>query len=552
MDWMRQHIPAGITPKELQDLCTQIASLLEQTFDHCACCDQDYVRCGSCVIEHICEKLASAVESCHNALARRASGDDAENEGKIMQQVGGSSSRIPDLIAIETVPNASGANIVRLAMTKVPGESLGSFLNHWKQQSGRAPVSNPQVMFNQLAEACNWSRELLSQLVPAFEVISPRAFHRDVNTHNVLVSSPGDLSAPQFGLIDFGLAIEAQSWASLSTQVPVVGDCRYWPVSAWFIFAAGGPEIIKQPQLLMEYRTQLDLHALGVTALQLFIEMLPQPVAGSAAASMLPEEFRVLKRAWEHYWQDAYRFWEPLFHAFERKTDWLQLRQRYLINNVHLIIAESLGNLRQALSNACDACARADPGSHLSAARPLFAALLELISQGGKGLAGEVGPCAVKVTSWQTIRSILAGRRGSGTSRRAVPDGVATGGATSHRSVQLPVGGPTFGTTTTIDQCNYTVGGATSHRSVQLPVGGPSFGTTTTTPPPTSTTSKPSFLSHQPALLGTTTPMPSSFPMPSTLFATSTPGMCSYAAPAGIAPLPLLSSVAQPRVMFVA
>lgn len=331
---------------------------------------------------------------------------DAENEARILQQVGGSFNRIPEMIAIDTVP-ISGGTSVRIAMGKVAGESLGAFLNNWKAKGGGAPSNDPRTVANQFSEACNWGRELISQLLPAFEAVAPVALHRDVNTHNLLVKTPaGDLAGPQFGLIDFGLAIEIKDWHNLSTQEPVVGDCRYWPASAWYSFSAGGSELAKQQPLLAEYRTQLDLHALGITALQVFVEMLPQALPGTSPR-LVPEEFRALKSAWERYWQDAYRLWEPLFHAFERKTDWTQLREHYMAKRVWATIADDLANVRQALSNVCDACVRAEPCSQLFLARPLFATLMELISQGGTCLPGEVSSGGKSLPTWQSARSAL-------------------------------------------------------------------------------------------------------------------------------------------------
>jgi hypothetical protein len=413
---------------------------------------------------------------------------DAENEGRILQQVGGASRRLPELIAIEVAPNASGNKSVRMAMTKVPGDSVGTFLNRWKQQHGgycQVPSSDPHLVNTQLCEAFTWGRELILQLLPVFEAISPIALHRDVNTHNVLVTTAGDLSAPQFGLIDFGLAIEMKNWPSQSTQVPVVGDCRYWPASAWLIFAAGGSELSKYQALLMEYRTQLDLHGLGIMTLQVFVELLPNPAPGSPAATVVPEEFWALKRAWQHYWQDAQRFWEPLYAAFQRKSDWTQVRKDYLRNNVHFVISDDLGRVRQALSNACSACARADPGSHIFSARPLLAALLELISQAGIGLPGEVPPGAVRLASWERVRSIFASAPAAGV---------------GHRSDEQP-------------------------RQLQGSTPAPSFAGTTTVPNVTSRspalistcTSSPTF-SYMPAITSTSTPMPiiasTSTPMP--------------------------------------
>lgn len=377
---------------------------------------------------------------------------DAENEGWILQQIGGASNRLPELFAIETTPMPQGNTSVCVAMSRVPGESLGACLNRWKQQQRGVPLMSTQAVAKQFAEACTWGHELISQLLPAFEAVSQYALHRDVNTHNVLVNTTADLANPQFGLIDFGLAIQMQEWPTLCTQVPVVGDCRYWPVSAWHIFASGGPELVKQPVLLNEYRTQLDLHALGVTALQIFLEMLPQPPAGSPGAAMIPEEFRALKCAWERYWQNVYKFWEPLFHAFERKTDWNQLRKQYRAQQVHLIVGEDLANVRLALSRVRDACAPSDPG------RTLICAMLELISQGGTCLIGEASG---RAPTWQSVRAILGpspilahASRSSSKSSSTAPGTTSTTpmsiGSTTARSrfaSHMPV---SIGTTTSI------------------------------------------------------------------------------------------------------
>jgi hypothetical protein len=163
---------------------------------------------------------------------------------------------------------------------------------------------------------------------------------------------------------------------------------------------------MERQQLLMEYRTQLDTHALGITAVQVFLEMMLQP-SSLAAASSVPGEVWVLKRAWEQYWKDAYRWWEPLYNAFEKKTDWNTIRQSYITNEVHNIIDKDLGHLRLALSRLCDVCANAEPGSQLSGAGHIFLAMNELISQGGKPLNHEACLGGVRLASWSNVRSIL-------------------------------------------------------------------------------------------------------------------------------------------------
>jgi serine/threonine protein kinase len=320
---------------------------------------------------------------------------DAENESKILQMVG-NVARSPGAIACETKHLPSGVMSVRLAMAKVPGDSLGTFL----QQRNASKIGDASSQF---AEACNFTHELLVQLVPTLDAISHVALHRDINTHNVLVSTGVGGSLPQFSIIDFGLAIDIQNWQTLLTRVPVVGDCRYWPVSAWYIFAHGGPKLMENQSLFMEYRTQLDLHAFGITAMQVFSDMLPQ-ASSSAVVAAIPEEIWALKSAWEQYWQDAYRLWEPLYKAFERKTDWETLRKSYIANETHNIIDKSLGHLRRALCTARDACAHVEPGSKLVV---ILSALAELISQGARPLGREAGRGSMKLASWSDIASLL-------------------------------------------------------------------------------------------------------------------------------------------------
>jgi serine/threonine protein kinase len=321
---------------------------------------------------------------------------DAERECTILQSVGNIGLRIPSFVACETLQLGSGAMSVRLAMVKVQGDSLGAYLQQWKSRWVGDPVS-------QFREACNFAYELLVQLVPTMDAINQQAVHRDINTHNVLVSIGS--GRPEFSVIDFGLAMSVPDWERKCNQVPVVGDCRYWPVSAWFIFAHGGPPLMENQGLFMEYRTQIDLHAFGLTTLQVFVDMLPQMVS----TSDIPQEVWSLKQAWEQYWQDAYLLWEPLYRAFERKTDWNQLRQSYIQCEAHNIIDKDLEHLRRALHNARDSCATAESGSILARAAVVFSAVVELISQGAKPLGREASKGSIRLANWLDIANILNG-----------------------------------------------------------------------------------------------------------------------------------------------
>jgi hypothetical protein len=333
-------------------------------------------------------------------------------------------------------------------MAKVAGDSLGAYLQEWKKQWAGDP-------FSQFTEACNFAYELLVQLVPTMDAISAVALHRDINTHNLLVTTGNGSSTPQFSVIDFGLAMSMQNWETMCCKTPVVGDCRYWPVSAWYIFAHGGPKLMEIQPLFEEYRTQVDLHAFGLTALQVFMDMLPQ-LASAAVASDIPEEIWGLKVAWEQYWQDAYRLWEPLFNAFANKTDWNQVRQFYIQSEAHNIIDKDLGHLRRALYNARDACAYAEPGSIVAKAAVVFSAVVELISQGAKPLGREAAKCSSKLASWSVIADILnSSGTASGTafarcdsiSRKRASTTCLPGLSTS--STTLPINSKPLGTTST-------------------------------------------------------------------------------------------------------
>jgi hypothetical protein len=361
---------------------------------------------------------------------------DAENEAKILQMVGNASKRHPGFVACETLKLASGIMSVRLGMAKVAGDSLGGYLQQWKQ----VWVGDPSSQF---AEACNFSHELLVQLVPSMDAISAVAMHRDINTHNVMVSAGHGSSNPQFSVIDFGLAMTMQNWNHMCSKTPVVGDCRYWPVSAWYIFAHGGPKLMEKQALYAEYMTQVDLHAFGLTTLQVFMDMLPQH-----KAPHIPTEVWGLKVAWEKYWMDAYRLWEPLYKAFERKTDWNQLRQSYIQMEAHNIIDKALRNLRRALFNARDACACAEPGSIVAKAAVIFSACVELISQGAQPMGPEAAKGNIRLTSWRDVADMLnrsgmavapLGRRPSTNGMAVAPSG-SLGGSLANGMAVPPFG----------------------------------------------------------------------------------------------------------------
>lgn len=274
--------------------------------------------------------------------------------------------------------------------------------------------------------------QLISQLAPTFERISTHAFHRDVNSHNILVEG-GDVLVPNYGLVDFGLAVDFQKWQGPGVSptswhlIDIGGDCRYWPMAAWLQFECGWQELVKYPALASEYQTHLDLHALGITALQVWgnviasaINTAKRPNEGGSVnhngdAERMPDEVVNLHAAWEAYWQDATRFWERLLDCFRNSGDQNALKGWCIAEGVHNIIGQGLANVRTALREVCQVCGPpersigggAGAGSAaamLAGQRPFFSTLLELVSAGG--IAGVVEG-QMKAPSWQSVRATL-------------------------------------------------------------------------------------------------------------------------------------------------
>jgi hypothetical protein len=298
----------------------------------------------------------------------------AHYEGQILKALAAASAdaddeaveRIPVLVASSTECLGNEEWSVRLAMTQIPGESLNRFIERHRTESDTLrPQPTP---YEQLKTACFFTRELLSQLAPAFARISSLAYHRDVNPRNILIDD-ADRTQPRYGLIDFGLAVEATQWRLGTVEKAgeavvgvwqvwgVGGDCRYWPVSSWLMLEQGPRALSSCPHLCMEYKTHLDLHALGVTALQVFMDLSPSPAHQEPTQEIL-EKLWTLHHAWERYWDDATCFWKRLFNAYRSgdNSDLSAVKAEYRRLAVHRQVGQSLSNLRVALAAVAEAC----------------------------------------------------------------------------------------------------------------------------------------------------------------------------------------------------
>lgn len=335
---------------------------------------------------------------------------DAEFEGQLLRTLGGvvdGHTRIPSLIAIDK--NGSGSDWrVRLAMTQIPGEPLGKVLDGRRSATPKGCVEIRQAF----ADALDLAGELLRQLVPTFEHVAMFAFHRDVTPRNILICRD---RGTRFGLIDFGLAVDSTFWRlgvsvvsptqpNTATpgwqQVTVAGDGRYWPVCSWFVFGHGRRELGKHPGLCQEYKNSLDVHSLGLTALQVVAELTP-PRSEESTEPLFVKLWQ-LRVAWQTYWKDATHFWLSIYQSFQKGGDFQALKAAYARAKVHEAICRDLLALRLAIHEAREAC---DGTMHASLARaPAFLDALLLM----------VGTGETEPVSWETIRELLESVCGHG------------------------------------------------------------------------------------------------------------------------------------------
>lgn len=247
---------------------------------------------------------------------------------------------------------------LRMAMTRVPGEPLDSFLK-------KSPPPGQDVQ-SSVRRGCHMAMQLIRQIAPTLEVVSQRAVHRDVNAHNVLVSDAVDggvfrsrddpeeaASCANFWLIDFGLAVDSTTWSTAWRDADIGGDCRYWPQSSWFVSFWGADEIAAQKDLCMQYKNRLDIFGLGITALEL---LCTTALDGSNAAGCqsgsddkLRGSWRRLLNAWTKYWTDVTRWHTMIYRVFSCGGDVGPLYQELAKERVVDKILSRMAQIRQCL-----------------------------------------------------------------------------------------------------------------------------------------------------------------------------------------------------------
>lgn len=251
---------------------------------------------------------------------------------------------------------------VRMAMERVPGESLDSWLKRPPPPGQDGPSS--------VRRGCALAISLIRQLGPTLEKVSHHAWHRDINSHNVLVSDAVDggklltcsdvdetSRRASFWLIDFGLAVDSRKWDKNWPTADVAGDCRYWPPSSFFMSFCGPEDTAAKKEFCSQYKTKLDITGLGLTAL----EMLCSTALASRQSwgqDGLRGSWQRMLDGWEKYRADVTRWHTMIFQVFVSGGDitplYQQLGQEQVVDRVVAHIAEVRVLLRACVQRAED------------------------------------------------------------------------------------------------------------------------------------------------------------------------------------------------------
>merc|ERR1719221_1223330 len=191
------------------------------------------------------------------------------------------------------------------------------------------------------------------------------------------------------------------------------------------MFEQGVTEVARRQCLSEEYKHRLDLHSVGLTALQALMQ-LSAPLAGHTDRVDLEHEeeygaWRQLWDAWQRYWEYATYLSERVYSVFANGGSFDELRQELSRSgDVHRTVGMRLKALHTAIRVARDACKSAAsraPALKTATVRiynapVIMDALLALISCGGS-----TDPLGA--TSWLSLRNFLTETLGRQSGPRA-------------------------------------------------------------------------------------------------------------------------------------
>ncbi|CAE7038422.1 unnamed protein product [Symbiodinium natans] len=251
-----------------------------------------------------------------------------------------------------------------MALTRLRGEQLDGWLQRSAEVSGE---SSQRPWTDALRGGCILARHLLQQLGPTLQSLAPLAWHRDVNSHNVLIcnesSEDGTLSLDDgedkasFWLCDLGLAVDSQSWTgeeNLWRVTDIGGDCRYWPASCWMVHCFGADYLEQRPNFCRQYKSRLDIHALGITAIEVLCTKALALRTAGASAGEIPSCWSSLLDAWKQYHETVSDWWQAIYTVFSAGGDFRPVHAWLVEIAAPDKVVSLVGNMRQALKDCAD------------------------------------------------------------------------------------------------------------------------------------------------------------------------------------------------------
>lgn len=287
--------------------------------------------------------------------------------------------RLPKCLTYE-VQSSSDGQAVRTAMTLLPGEQLDYWLNKaCDLHSRRTDGDLPQVCWTMhLQRGCSLAAVMLSQLGPTLQFLSSMAWHRDVNSHNIMVSndSGANLSCEvqntreaSFMLCDLGLAVDSQGWVIRRGEdvlggawrfTDIGGDCRYWPPSAWMLHCFGATYLEERPDYFSQYKCRLDIHGLGITAIEVLCSTALASYLAGASGGPNNSPWVQLLQAWKNYWDTVTHWWHLILKVFSESGDFAPVQAWFIENDAPEQTVHLLSGLHEAL---CACIAHAGPAT---------------------------------------------------------------------------------------------------------------------------------------------------------------------------------------------
>lgn len=277
--------------------------------------------------------------------------------------------RVPRCVSYNVDPCGDGW-IVRTAMTVVPGDSVEQFIRRQMPELTQIDTA--------WQHGCSLAAKLILDIGPTLQLLGPIAWHRDVNSHNILVDGASCDSMPDevfrsasFWLIDFGLAVDSRSWVTSNGRWRtgyIAGDSRYWPASSWIMHLLGPDGFIGQENLCEQYQWRLDIHGLGITALELLCSV--ASVGHDPPNQSMAESWATLFEAWRNYHNNVWQWWHVVYQVFASGGDIAPVQAKLLQDDIVSKLICLLADLRAALRHCATILQEVVPSNKGSCPEP--------------------------------------------------------------------------------------------------------------------------------------------------------------------------------------